>query len=378
MDVVAYTTQNYKLLTDVWLESLQKVPVPNVRIHLTTVGDQDGYKFLDGFYMSVIIRKIKNLVQFDPPPDSEFVVSSDCDIQFFQNEEPWKDLLEFMRKSPRQVFFMRDCKPEYVNGGFYIIKTPYFVTEFKAFLRRMLVHGIEMYMYYEQCYFNEYRHELLWEFIPDEYTPWHERFWRWDFSRACIHHAIGCFDDPMGGYTERDHLYNKLKAMHRIRGLVSVRDDGDSVTRVRTGTGHELVVAKYKENTIWTRHWTSGPVTIINKRLNNIGREAHAYLSFIIERYETLPARVTFSQGWPFDHSHEPKEDLITAWTCNGHIPCHNGHVTYPKERLDVREWFHTYVNSSVNLDEPIKIWWGACFSVTREQIQSRPKEKYE
>lgn len=41
-------------------------------------------------------------------------------------------------------------------------------------------------------------------------------------------------------------------------------------------------------------------VNIIN--LKNIGRESHTYLHHIIEKYESLPEKIIFSQGNPTDH----------------------------------------------------------------------------
>ena len=71
-----------------------------------------------------------------------------------------------------------------------------------------------------------------------------------------------------------------------------------------------LVVARYNEDIEWTKH-VSIPVTIYNKGeplegsipLPNIGREAHTYLTYIVENYDSLPDKVFFTQGNPFPHS---------------------------------------------------------------------------
>jgi len=71
-----------------------------------------------------------------------------------------------------------------------------------------------------------------------------------------------------------------------------------------------LVVARYTENLDWLQH-VSIPTVIYNKGpylpnshvLPNVGREAHTYLSFIIDHYDNLPDKVFFTQGDPFPHS---------------------------------------------------------------------------
>ena len=80
---------------------------------------------------------------------------------------------------------------------------------------------------------------------------------------------------------------------------------------------HDFVIAKYKENIHWTR-FLQGNVYIINKsgvdipkiydniniiNMNNIGREGHSYLEFIITHYDSLNDRTTFLQADPFFHS---------------------------------------------------------------------------
>lgn len=76
-----------------------------------------------------------------------------------------------------------------------------------------------------------------------------------------------------------------------------------------------MVVARYNENIGWLKD-VSLNYTVFNKgseslpewvknevKLPNVGREAHTYLTFIINNYDALPDFTIFVQGNPFDHS---------------------------------------------------------------------------
>lgn len=77
----------------------------------------------------------------------------------------------------------------------------------------------------------------------------------------------------------------------------------------------ELVVCRCGENLAWTGNVPRGlPITVYDKTpppgtiwpgsfpLPNVGREAHAWLHHLKERYDTLAEWTVFSQGHPFDH----------------------------------------------------------------------------
>lgn len=78
----------------------------------------------------------------------------------------------------------------------------------------------------------------------------------------------------------------------------------------------EVVVCRCGENLSWTRNLPKGVrLTIYDKTpgpaatwpdsipLPNVGREAHAWLHHITERYGTLSPQTVFAQGRPFDHA---------------------------------------------------------------------------
>ena len=83
--------------------------------------------------------------------------------------------------------------------------------------------------------------------------------------------------------------------------------------------------------------------------LENVGRESHAYLRYILDHYETLPDLVYFTQANPFDHA----PDLITF---------HSGFHRTIKHLLE----------SDISIGEVIHFSPGAIFVMKKEAILSR------
>ena len=176
-----------------------------------------------------------------------------------------------------------------------------------------------------------------------------------------------------------------------------------------------LVVARYKEDLRWLRRVPSGiSVMVFNKGLDpalpvgfpgqrevsirplsNIGREAHSYLTYLIENWDGLSDVMVFSQGHPFDHAPDFHDRLRAL--AEGH------------ERPDPFLWYgfldetddpfgrRLFVPWSKNTDgrelatgrlyeelfgEPPPLLFhfrgGAQFAVTREVILSRPLAFYQ
>ena len=65
----------------------------------------------------------------------------------------------------------------------------------------------------------------------------------------------------------------------------------------------EFVVSRYKESIDWLQSYENFcRITIIEKTKNNIGREAEAYLSFIVLKYPNFSDHIIFTQADPFVH----------------------------------------------------------------------------
>lgn len=176
----------------------------------------------------------------------------------------------------------------------------------------------------------------------------------------------------------------------------------------------ELVVARHEEDLRWLRRVPpSIRVTIFNKAgspplpadfpgrpslkvhaLPNEGREAHTYLTHLVERYETLAGITVFCQGHPFDHApdfHDRLRGLAEG-------------VERPEpflwygflEETDDREGKRLFVPWSKNPERRQLETWrlygelfgkpspeffhfrgGAQFAVRREAVQGRPRDFY-
>jgi len=192
--------------------------------------------------------------------------------------------------------------------------------------------------------------------------------------------------------------------------MIGWTDDPDGIAPM------ELVVARCTEDLRWIRRVPhSVSVTVYNKgmdldpeliallserhqisfhRLENIGREAHTYLTHLVTRYEELPAVTVFCQGHPFDHApdfHERLRGLASGeetvdrfqwygfleetddplgkrlfvpWSKNPEgLTLETGRLYRELFGQESPEWFH--------------FRGGAQFAVTRGAIESRGKEFY-
>ena len=83
----------------------------------------------------------------------------------------------------------------------------------------------------------------------------------------------------------------------------------------REGMRTVLVVARHTEDLAWLKDVPPEiEVCIINKgpplhvggfvfQRDNVGREAESYVAYLVSQYDSLPDRIIFSQGDPFEHS---------------------------------------------------------------------------
>jgi UDP-galactopyranose mutase len=176
----------------------------------------------------------------------------------------------------------------------------------------------------------------------------------------------------------------------------------------------EIVVAHYNEDLSWLNPFKHIPtyvyskgqlsnIVCIQRHLPNIGRESHTYLSYILERYETLPDIVFFTQGCI--HDHIPSTANLTEYIKTTYLDLNPnefssqtnypersytfglenyrrpwwGYDTEPSE-LAGDEWFRTFVDNdaTIVLESCKSIFWSATFSLRKEAILSRSKEYYQ
>ena len=162
----------------------------------------------------------------------------------------------------------------------------------------------------------------------------------------------------------------------------------------------EIVVARYQENIDWLSEYYPF-VTIYNKgdsdfpeqkKLDNVGRESHTYLTHIIDNWDNLADKTFFCQGNVSDHPVFPtfkylfnKEDLKINLDCHnstcyqfwGHII--NGHLLgLDHSPYTFGQWWIQYVKKPI--PHPSLFQWasGANFSVSRDLIKQNSLEYYQ
>jgi hypothetical protein len=168
---------------------------------------------------------------------------------------------------------------------------------------------------------------------------------------------------------------------------------------IRISDPYHIVVARYNEDPYSWLPKDDKYIKVYNKglcdnitwsKLPNIGREAHTYLTYIVENYYALPLVVFFTQG-SNDHidghtleyftciksdvsQNYGTFDIRTGLDENLHIRKYGNEYLYP-ELLDFKSWVKD--NFDIELYNEINFYKGATFSVKRERILSRPLEFY-
>ena len=154
----------------------------------------------------------------------------------------------------------------------------------------------------------------------------------------------------------------------------------------------DVVVAKYKEDMSWLSRFDKSRLFIYDKsgddngfiNLPNIGREAHTYLTHIIENYDNLSNYICFLQGNPFDGAkgHLNKDidfiqnfnEDVEFYPLSYLVQCDlDGNPQHPK--LEVKQIiFDQFFN---NYPEYLVFVVGAQFIVSKSAILRRKKEFY-
>jgi hypothetical protein len=156
----------------------------------------------------------------------------------------------------------------------------------------------------------------------------------------------------------------------------------------------QLVVARYSESLDWLQQINSEyQINVYNKgnainnsfttNLENIGREAHTYLKYIVDNYDNLAETIVFCQGNPFPHCQNFIEQINLTkidsfqWLANSLFdsdpfgkPHHHLHV-------DIKSFLQVAL-PDIEVPANFKFGPGAQFIVTKETILSKPKEVYE
>ena len=139
------------------------------------------------------------------------------------------------------------------------------------------------------------------------------------------------------------------------------------------------------------------------ERAPNVGREAHTYLTHIVNNYSSLAKITAFVQGNPRDHgfgtnwdtyfgipkdTHSRSMKLATAASSRAHTNYTNwGHLSRLRKgsrwsdvkfsKLTLSEWWMRYISKDLPDRKAFRCSWGACFSVTDVCILKHTRKYY-
>jgi len=170
----------------------------------------------------------------------------------------------------------------------------------------------------------------------------------------------------------------------------------------------ELVVCRYGEDLAWIRNVPRGlTVTIYDKTpspspcwpasvpLPNLGREAHAWLHHLTDRYQSLADWTIFAQGHPFDHAPD-MHGIIRQAVLSENPPPSFQWLGFLWETDDARgypsfvHWSKNPGRRELDLDGFFRLLWeepapekiryvgGGQFILSREFAHQRPRGFYE
>jgi hypothetical protein len=146
-----------------------------------------------------------------------------------------------------------------------------------------------------------------------------------------------------------------------------------------------VVVCHFQENLDWIKQ-IKYPVVVYNKNpdknnlyeknLPNVGYDAIAYLTYIIDNYDNLPDFVCFSQDDPFTHCPNFINNVNNFDTTQSFYPLG---ISYIRD-VDsiVKETVQYAENVHIEYNLPIKFISGAQCIVSKKLILQRSKESYE
>ncbi len=253
-----------------------------------------------------------------------------------------------------------------------------------------------------------------------------------EFWHAILDYGTDCVQHKFIGPKNVDLLYEALSSMSCEECTEMARRGHEKVTRTLTlnnvyeyiarliteyatlfrysvpSQDYQLVIARHGEDISWSDGY---PRVIYNKgekiaglanreqvMLPNVGREAHAYLTYIIETYDHLPDYVMFCQGNIKDHVGDiaiesfinPDYDFVAAKFCNVrtwdpttgrllHIGPALERLKQGKmrlARLTCLEWFEKVLD--VRVGDSAVFSPGAIFCVSARKIRTRPISFYE
>lgn len=171
----------------------------------------------------------------------------------------------------------------------------------------------------------------------------------------------------------------------------------------------DIIVARYKENIDWLNTISDSikirKIFIYDKGSNNysdhlhskwsitylpnVGRESNTYLYHIINHYDSLNSLNLFLQGNPYDHSinftdqiNSITNELVDNIYPLNHVQIETNNSTYRYHNshphgLPLPYFMDLLFDVTMDLNQTIKVSYGAQFCVTKLNILSRPIDFY-
>lgn len=162
---------------------------------------------------------------------------------------------------------------------------------------------------------------------------------------------------------------------------------------IRKNMSYKIVASRYNENIDWLIPEMDNCI-IFNKgetlghsnefSLKNVGREADAYLNYIIRAYDSLPDVVLFTKGDRSDISslHQMRDEAVKrgfTTPCVFDTSCLSQqleHTYLNKEVRPFNSWFETLFG--IPYPDPLMIYSNSFFAIQKKFILKKSREYYE
>ena len=408
---------------------------PNIEVHLNLVHMDEHYAgFRSPGWFECLKRKMQFFYDFmSQLPLNAVACSMDGDIQLFNAAELY-NLKQRLEQSPVSCFGQAEHYRKYIpkrsvgelNGGFLLVqKTPAVM----KWLQRVLQQDYNKKFLGDQEFINHFIREqrVPYQLLPPQEFmhggPIAEKMHDFcDPARLVLHHATWSksVEDKQ---TQMNVVRRRCNYPHVDWSAVRLTNpnmvyyvDGaaQTVTQSRK-RDNALVIARYNENLAWVEQWAHKlDVFIYNKgaehpaafdaiwrTLPNVGREAHTYLTHIIENYAALHDVTIFLQGRIDDcHAYPPNQILRYIEPAKTHgfnasqmmlvSPPYWNKIDFmalPKYAPQVRDGslklyapgMLAYVNEHVGkIPVNMPISYCGCFAASADAIRRRPRGFYE
>lgn len=200
--IICYSTTNYSKITDIFLNSLRELGIPNIKInHKLDNPEEELIKkegFLSELWYYSVFNKVQHLVNTlteNKTSNYKYFIMSDCDIQFIKkNVDEWSNLEIYLENDNRDVYFMQEYEYEDFNTGFYVIKNNQNINDiiefFNEVLYKMTITKKEDMNRGDQTIINSIRNKLNYTLIPSEYIVFGNYIY--NKHKSLFHHSIGC------------------------------------------------------------------------------------------------------------------------------------------------------------------------------------------